>query len=506
MPTPSTNPGTTSSGRMLRNNLILAAALAVLASFALWYEFKQKPISEKKEADAKKVFALAESTEIETLRLASDADKTDVTLACTQGCKVSEVFNGQWKITKPEEFKAEGAVVAGVVNQLTSLVPSETFDITGPEDALLGNFGLEAGKRGQRRLELKVKGQSDPYVLYLGDKTPLGYDVYAVAEGPGQSMKRAYMVSASLGDFLGKKLSHWKTKRVLDFAPAEVTAIALKGPGGSVTLKKGEGKDAGVWLLGSRRIEADNEAVDTFLTGLSTLTVTDYVAADKARDLGKLDIRGAPRYTARIERGSKDPITVQAYENTRKPAEQYLTLSSAPYVAKIDLAAYQKFQRKEESFRVKTLLRSAEKFNVQAMTLSFAGGPPLEIKQEKGAWSSPSLKELDGAKVDRFLTDLGSVRVTKFLGKAAPSGAKAALSAKLTDGQGKPVREIALSRKGPAGPWYARLSGGEWAEVESGGANRLPAGEKDLVKATAPPQLPPAGGKAKGSAAPQSGP
>ena len=120
--------------RMMKNNLILALALAVLSTFALWYEFKQKPKSEKKEEIAKRVVPILEDKEVDTIRLVNVPAGGDITLQCKAGCKASD-SSGEWAITAPGTFMADNVASSAAANAVATMVPVDKVDVTGADDA-----------------------------------------------------------------------------------------------------------------------------------------------------------------------------------------------------------------------------------------------------------------------------------------------------------------------------------------------------------------------------------
>ncbi len=477
------------AGRMMKSNLILAAVLVVLSSFALWYEFKQKPKDEHKLEVSKRMLAILEEKEIESIRIVSATAGSDVTLTCTANCKASN-FASEWSITAPGAYKADQVVGSGLANVLGTTVPTERVDVSGPEDAVLKNYNLHGEHRGDRRFEIRLKGEKDPVVVYVGDRSPISSDIYVYAAGPGLDGKVAFLASANLEEHVGKKLSHWRSKRIIEVATPEIRGLKFTGIKGDVTITRGTGEESNSWLIAGKGV-ADPETVDAFITGLTTMSAQDWTSEDLATDRSRLDFPAAPQYKLEIVLDGKPSVVVQAFENRRKPAEHYVATSAMKSVAKVDLLTFQKFQKDREYFRFRKLLSPAEKFNVQKLRLTLGSSAPVTITQDKGLWASSDLTGLLATKVDAAVTAFGAAKIKTYVKPSDVRGERKAIY-ELFGKDGKPIRsaQFFTRKEKNATQWFARVSGGDAVELEPSTISGLPMKKEDFTTPPAAPAVP----------------
>jgi hypothetical protein len=455
-------PVATKSVRDLKTNLILAASLAVLSGFALWYEYSHRPKVEKKEEVSKRVLPQLEGAEIERVLLFKDGKEQLVSLLCQKGCKDPN-FSSEWAVRSEQgEFSADGGATNGLFNQISKAEPTEQFDVSGPSDPAMSQYGITDGSN---RYEIFVKGQKDPFTIKLGSSSPVSQDIYTFVTGPGYEGKKIYLLSSTVRDAFNKEPNHWRSKKIFSFAANDIASIEINNSGKKLLLQKSKETTENTWYVEPGHILADSETVDTFATGIAVMTVNTYMEQLSGGSRKKYGMNGAPtgQLVATLKDGSKHRIDL--YEKKGKPSEFYAAIEGNPTIAKMDLSVAQKFKKSVDDFRLKKLFTSAERFKVAQIDYAPSGASPHILKLNNGKWSADSLATLDSEKVDKLITSLGSIRIAKFLSTKKPSGVKSEGVINLKDDLGKSIRKIELLQGKTQR--FVHLNGAEYAEIDS---------------------------------------
>ncbi len=249
----------------LRNTILMAIVLVVLAGFAYFYEIRGREARE-------------ETERIEGLLLAFDADSVEgLTLETGEG--LVEIARGEqgWRIARPYALEADDAAVDSLVRQLAS-AQQERMVVEDAED--LAPFGLDPPP--VRVALLLADGET--LSLQVGGGTPVGYNVY-VMRGDERAV---YLTPAALKDNLDKSLFDLRDKQVLAFEDSEVEGIDIVAGTYEVSLRREAESTEGAadtWrITAPSAARADANAVSNALRRLRTGRATAFVAEQPSEE------------------------------------------------------------------------------------------------------------------------------------------------------------------------------------------------------------------------------
>ncbi len=462
-----------------KTNLILAAALIVVCGFAYWLELRKTPQLKRDQENSTRLMEIDQSREVEFVKIFDRARNVDVEMRCKAHCKLSEP-NAEWLITSPISFKADESNVGTFITGVMASTIQETLRLEGDIDTKLQDYGLGKVKREEQKAIIKFAKDTEPYTVYLGENAAVGENMYVYVTGPGTKKDVVRIVPSFLKNNVDRDLSYWRSKRLFTFAASEVEGIQLKNPSGTIDLKR-EGAD---WFLPGKRL-ADNEAVDTFLTGLVFMNAQDFVSDDKQKDRAKFDIpvsRG--HFSLKLKIAKSPDLTIEIYDFVKagKP-KMYGVFSDKNFIVSLERTNAERFTKKEAAFRFHNLLTAAEKQGVAQVSVKLAGKNSYSFKLEGMTWKvvSGSVDKFDPASVDRALVKVGAARVAEFLGqKPVPKGIPELSSWTLLDKEGKKLREFAQYALVGQGDYYVKLATGELAKLERGSGSAIPTRTADF--------------------------
>ncbi|MEW6057704.1 MAG: DUF4340 domain-containing protein [Bdellovibrionota bacterium] len=476
------------SAGSLKTNLVLAAVLATLSGFAYWYEFQKKGEREKASEAKTKLIALKEDQELESVKIVDKEKNIDIEMRCAESCKLSDP-NAKWQITSPIAFKADEGNVGTFATTIASATIQETLPVEGDLETKLKDYGLSKESREQRKVALKFKSDPEPYTVYLGDAAAVGDNIYAYLDRPGAETKgqnNIFIIPGHVRTTIQRDLSYWRAKRIFPFAASEVRALALKNQNGRVVLNR---EKDGNWFLSATK-PADNEAVDTFVTGLVFMNAQEYVSDNKRKDGAKFGLAGNPKYSldVKLADGRAHSLNVHEVLENKEP-KLYATLGDKDFVIELDRTHAEKFGKKEEAFRFRNLITTAEKSLIKKVQVTLNSKDRFEFQNEADAWklASGKLDGFDPASVDQALTRIGAARVAEFLGKKpVPGGNSEVSSWKLFDKEGKLLRTFVIYGTGDKGDYYIKLSTGELGKLERGSGSAIPSKPESFQKVPSP--------------------
>ncbi len=243
----------------LRNTVLMAIVLVMLAGFVYFYEIRGRDARE-------------EAERVEGLLLDFDVDLVEgVTLETGEGpIEVSRDEDG-WRIVQPHALTADAAAIDSLLSQLAS-AQKERLVAEDAED--LAPFGLDAPPI----LATLLLESGETLRLQVGGGTPVGYNVYVMLDDE----RDIYMTPAALKDNLDKSLFDLRDKRVLTFEDSEVEGVDIVADSYEVTLRRApESADAspGEWrITAPSETRADTDAVSTALRRLRSDRAAAFVA------------------------------------------------------------------------------------------------------------------------------------------------------------------------------------------------------------------------------------
>jgi len=469
-------------------NLILASVLIAVSSFAYWYEFKKRPEQNRTAETSGKLLGLDTNREYESIAIYDKEKAVAVEIACKQRCKLSDP-SGEWEIQKPTPFKADEGNVGTFVASVTNSNVQDNLTFEGQDfERKLQDFGLAKAKRDERKVAIKLKGEAEPYTIYVGDNTAVGESMYVYLTGPGAKKDAIKIIPNNFRSNMQRAQSYWRSKRLFEFSGSEVQSLVLKNNAGTVTLTK-EGLN---WFLPGKAL-ADNEAVDTFVTGLAFTNATDFISDDKIKERTKIGLPSKPTAVLTVKPATQPEVVLEIYDfqNKAKQPKLYATLKDKNYVVELDYTNADKFKKKAEAFRFRNLLSPAEKVEIRKFTASFGTKEKFTFEGESPNWklSSGTIENLDPAKIDPALVKVASARVAEFLGKGSvPKGTRELAAWAFHDKSGHDLRSFIVYGTNEKGDYYVKFASGEVGKLERGSGAALPLKITDFQKGVTPPQ------------------
>ena len=404
--------------RGVRSFLVLLVIAAALGGF-LYYDSKREPTDDKKQ---EKVFAGVQADKIERVTVKSAAgDQTTI-----------EKQGTAWQVTQPAPAAADEAELSGITSNIASLEVQRVVDEQATD---LKEYGLDPA-----RIEVTFKFAGKEQKLLLGQKTPMGSDLYAKTP----DKPRVFLVSAYIESTFNKSSFDLRDKTILKIDREKVDRVEIETP--ERTLKVA--KQGAEWRIASPvDARADFGAVEGIIGRLNTTPMKSIAAAD-ATDLEEYGL-DKPAATVRVTSGSS-----QAGLAIGKSAGEgvvYAKDLSRPMVFTVESALFDEMKKPVDDFRVKDLF-DARSFNTTKVEIVRNGQTiALEKEKDKAAWkqTAPAAKAADTAKVDALLTALSSTRATSFVDKIAGTGLEAPeLTVSIAFEDGAKHEKVAFGRKG----------------------------------------------------------
>jgi hypothetical protein len=312
--------------------------------------------------------------------------------------------DGVWRMTAPVDTQAE----AGNVDSLIKTVLEYTYakTVTDKKEQWK-DFGLE---KPSRTITLKFAdpAKSPPLTVYVGDKAPVGYNVYLRTS----SSDTVYLGSQYLLTSSSKTLFDLRDKTVarIDEAPIKTLVYERKGHP-SIELSKADGKYK---VVKPQELESDSAEVRDFIEDLNS---TKAVAFHDAPGTELQAAFAAPDYkvTWVDEKGASGSLAF-----AEKDGKVFAAFDASQRVFQLGDDAKAKLAKELVDFR-----------NRRVLGFDVADASEVEIdgalyKNVNGEWFKADEAGKEGAKeaahVRAFLVDLEFAKTDKFYAPAEVEG------------------------------------------------------------------------------------
>ncbi|MGE4232333.1 MAG: DUF4340 domain-containing protein [Bacteriovoracia bacterium] len=440
----------------LKTNLVLAGLLVVLGSFAYWFEFKHRPKKAEVEAKSSKLFVIDENKEVESLKISHGGKQLE--FLCKQNCKVTD-SRADWQILQPIQFKADEGNIESFITSVASSFVTETIDIDSTKDveSSLSAFGLSSKTKDKEKVEIKLAGEAQPIIVYVGDKAAVGENTYLMTD------EKVKLASAGFKNVLERDLNYWRSKRLFHIGASEITALELTNKYGKISLIRENGN----WFIkeGAKTEAADNEIVDTFLTGLVFMNASKYVSDNKSKDRTKFRIPSKPKFFVSFVTGEKKNSTehdIAIFETfLDKQPKLFATVKGQDYIVELDRGGIDRFSKRAEDFKFRNLLTREQKEKIQALDLTI-GKEKLSFSKQANQWkiTSGKLENFEPEKVEDSIKRVFTARRGDVV-KTVPKGTKPISDWKFFDENKKLIKSISIYVKDDRGDFYLKkLDGG----------------------------------------------
>ena len=467
-------------------------ALAILGGIGAYIYFVESKRPETPEKAKPKVFASFDKAKATTLTLAPKDGET---------IRVAKE-SGAWKLKAPSEAPADGPEIDALLSSVANLEQDEVVAEGSPK---LADFGLESPRLTVSTL---VEGQSEPFTLLLGDKSPDGGSVYAML--PKQN--KVFTIASYLETGFQKKPFDLRDRDVLHVKRDAVKTLEVAGADGGFALAR---DDKGEWSFTQPfATRAGRWSVDGLLgtlEGLRMESVAGEASGDKQLKTYGLDkpartltLGLADGVSKVLEIGSaadkKEPAKPEpkpapkpsASPSPEKPTKYYAWAKDSGQVVVIPAALVDDLAKGMKEYRAKRLLDVAT-YDVEGVEVEADGAKRVYtratskdkdgVDQHKWKRTTPDAKDLDTNKVQDVLFKIGGLEAQDFIDKpAAPESYgldKPAIKVTLKMGAGKPSPSFEIAIKDNQA--YARRDGdASLLELDAAKAQELAKAFKEL--------------------------
>lgn len=415
-------------GRSLLVLLVLGLGLGAYIYFVESKRDLTDP-AEKKE----KVFSV-EAGKIEEIRLTGTSG--DVTTLKKSGT--------DWQIVAPIAVAADQAAVESLIASLETVEMQKTLE-ENPKS--VSAFGLEPARLS---VAFKASGDSALRSLQIGNKTPVGTDLYARVEG----QPKLFLISASLDSTFDRSTFDMRDKTVLKFPRGDVDAVAL-GPARAPALTLA--RTDNTWRLTSPvAARADWTPVDTLINRVANTRMMALVPTTGTEptpaELKKFGL-DAPQVAATFGAGStKATLALGAKKDD---GSVYARDLSRPIIFTVEASLVDELKKGPDDLRVKDVFEF-KPYSIQNLSVtrgptteSFAktSTPAKDAAPATDVWkqTQPQAKDVNQTAMADLLNTFSTIRATSFAARALASGEDIVISAKF--GETTPVEERVTFRR-----------------------------------------------------------
>lgn len=378
----------------IRNTLVMAAILVVLAGFVYFYEIRGRAEREEAERAASRLVAFEQEV-VEGLTIERPDERV-----------VVEKTDAGWSIVEPAGIDADDAAIDTLLDDLYR-AEKDRLIAESPEDPAA--FGLDAPDvtvtlalpdGGQRRVS-------------VGKDTPIGANLYVMVGSEVYSAPQGLRQDLALG------LYDLRDRSLLVFEEPEVTRLELKTPeieGGALRTEGGEEWELTFPLAG----RADADTIGDLLSDLYTSEAESFV------------LDGVPTPEQMQEYGLADPARVLAVWTGDDAARRLLIGSavaesagyyamreggSAVFVVPADLV--ETLPSSADELRNRQVLAMARE-RVRGIEIDRAGST-TRVERSGSEWQITRPRELaaDPSAVSRLLSALQDLRAVSFANQSA---------------------------------------------------------------------------------------
>ncbi|MEZ5418931.1 MAG: DUF4340 domain-containing protein [Vicinamibacterales bacterium] len=402
------------------STLALVVVAAGLGAY-IYFVDAERPETEVKE----KVFSVA-ADDVEELKVTAKGETT-----------VVRKNGGTWSLVEPVATDADQNEITSLLSSLTSLEINREVDANAAD---LAEYGLTAPKAD---IAFTAKGGVTGRVR-LGDATPTGGDLYAVA-GEGS---RVVLVPTYVETNLARSAFELRDKRVLRFERDKADGLEITAAGRvPVTFTR---KDSDWRVTAPVNARGDYGAIEGLLTRLSTTMMTGIETTDVS-DLKPYGLDN-PESTIVVKAGSSSAtLTV----GTSAEGKAYARDLARPMVFTVDPAFATELLKEAGEYRRKDLFEF-KAFSATELALT-RGADTATFRKTKGTGENPvdtwkvtaggTTRDVEQAKMDDLLAKLSNLRADRFVAAAPAAAAAPVLKVKASFDESK-VEEGAIGRAG----------------------------------------------------------
>lgn len=433
-------------GRRYLMTVILAGVTVIVAGWQIGYKAPRKPTQ-------------YESVKNRVVKKFNQDKATRLTLRRHGKVVTLSKRKGQWLITAPVTFRADGDAVENLLTEIKMLDKHRT--LPGPRTKTV--YGL-----GKKAVQVIVHGATPkPLTLTLGALDVTGARIYLAVD----SAPIVLLVNKHFAEALDKDLDDLRDSAALPFKEKDVRAVNLATAGGKrahlTAIKK-------VWTLrlGDARLgqRANAKAAENLVRKLKDLRATRFLG-DGAAALTKYGL-DKPAQSVTVDDGSKHMLVLGGPCPKRRNDRIAGRKGRYPAVFCLRAKELRALVVRPDDLRDARLTGVAEA-TVKRITL-VAGTRTLNLKKKDLDWevvapAKANPKKAVGVEVEKYIRELGAFTVLKFLpppkeGLAKYGLVKPRAVLTLVDDNGR-KEVIRLGTEDPDKNYYAQRSGEQMVVV-----------------------------------------
>jgi hypothetical protein len=400
--------------------LIVAAVLFFVLAGILYWSDHHKPAEEAAKASA--------DTPPAILKLdASAVTRLDIEKRAAKPIALTKADAGEWKITEPQPFGADQAVVAGILSTLSSLNSERVVE----DQADPKQYGLD---QPALQLDITEKDHKTQRLL-IGDDTPTGGAAYAMLAGDPRVFTMATYAKTSLD----KSLNDLRDKRLLTVNPDKISRLELLRKNQDIEL--GRNKDE--WqVLKPKPLRADSFQVSELIRELTDAKMD--LSSSDSKDLATVFARSTPLATAKVtDESGTEELQVRKGQKDKTQAGQsndayYAKSSVVEGIYKISPELGHALDKGLEDFRNKKLFDFGDPNKVE---LHIGSKAYFLIRSGEDWWQDG--KKMDGGTVQSLISKLRDFTADKFLDSGS---ANTTIDITVTSDDGKRVEKVLMAK------------------------------------------------------------
>jgi hypothetical protein len=365
--------------------IVLVVVLGGLAGYIYYLENREPPPPENAPT---KAFASLDADAIEELRIVAGGETTRLTKNGTT-----------WSIVEPLQAEADAGEVSSITSGLSSLEYDQVVD---EKPADLKAFGLDPARFD---VAFKAKGQAAEQRILIGEKTPVGDNLYAKLPGS----PRVFLVQSYLESTFNKGTFALRDKAVLKVDRQKADGLELKAGTTEIALAKSGDRWSLVKPIAAR---ADYAVVEGAIERLASAQM-QALAEDQTAPLARYGL-DAPTATLTIKTGSSNAtLLLGKTENAvvfAKDTNRPLIFMVAPTVRADVVKELAEF-RSKDLFDFRSFTATRVEFTRGSDTQVFER---TKEKDGKDVWKAAGGKTLDATRIEGLLAQVSGLRAASF--------------------------------------------------------------------------------------------
>jgi len=419
-----------------RTTLLAALLLLIFGGYVYYFEIK-KP-AEKKSAEEKEktVFDLTwdnvAGMTVENPHGTFVFEKAEK----TEGASPGTAQEPQWRIVEPVKTDADQTTLNSMYNTLKSL---KVEQVVSEEPENLSSFGLD---KPLAKITVRLKEGQNPATLLVGQKSPVGYNSYAMREGD----KRVVLLSTSLESQFNRNLLEFREKKLFTFQRDSVESLRIFR-GRELVLELA--KEGELWQV---RKPFQGRASESEVTDLLTKLLGLRAVAFHAEEAGDLKPFGLSDPSWKIEvtltpdQAQASLLVGSTYSDEEKAEYVYAKRGERPMVVGLRTDFLEALRQKPEDYREKKVM-PVKTWEVARLELEWKGAKAALDKTEANQWRlvEPYEARADSGKVNSLLTALSRLEAQEFLPAPQSEAEKARY------GLSEPALKLKLAKKAEQG-------------------------------------------------------